>query len=468
MQQKATPSEVSEPRQEQTMSLEGGFYQRDRSWHPAALTPQYKTSVLRSPQYPLLALDNTISEMTGPRFGHNKIGPLDNDLIRNFAKTGDAIGQRIIVYGRVLDENARPVPGALVEFWQANAGGRYRHKKETYLAAIDPNFGGCGRAITDEDGRYWFRTIKPGAYPVAERRQRLAPGAYPLLALRPCLRPAPDHPDVFRGRSDDLAMPDRLDDCGQGGDRPAHRRARPQRHAAHGRARLQVRHRAARAPLDHVREPDGGELMFQTLTTLKESPSQTAGPYIHIGATPNWVEITGVWDEDLGLVLVDPETKGERILVKGRIFDGSGHPIKDALVEIWQADADGLYNSPEEKRGKADPHFVGWGRQPTDGTTGEYRFETIKPGRVPYKDGRPMAPHITFWIVARGINIGLHTRLYFGDEEAANAECPVLARIEHKVRLATLIAARSEENGMPTYTFDIHLQGDKETVFFDI
>jgi len=208
--------------------------------------------------------------------------------------------------------------------------------------------------------------------------------------------------------------------------------------------------------------------MFQKLTTLKESPSQTAGPYIHIGATPNWVEITGVWDEDLGLVLVGPETKGERILVKGRIFDGSGHPIKDALVEIWQADADGLYNSPEEKRGKADPHFVGWGRQPTDGVTGEYRFETIKPGRVPYKDGRLMAPHITVWIVARGINIGLHTRLYFGDEAAANAECPVLARIEHKVRLATLIAARGEENGMPTYTFDIHLQGDKETVFFDI
>jgi len=208
--------------------------------------------------------------------------------------------------------------------------------------------------------------------------------------------------------------------------------------------------------------------MIQTLTTLKESPSQTAGPYVHIGATPNWVEITGVWDEDLGLVLVGPDTKGERILVKGRVFDGSGNPIKDALIEIWQADADGLYNSPEEKRGKADPNFVGWGRQPTDGTTGEYRFETIKPGRVPYKDGRLMAPHITVWVVARGINIGLHTRLYFGDEEAANAECPVLARIEHKFRLPTLIAARSEENGMPTYTFDIRLQGENETVFFDI
>jgi protocatechuate 3,4-dioxygenase, alpha subunit len=208
--------------------------------------------------------------------------------------------------------------------------------------------------------------------------------------------------------------------------------------------------------------------MFQKLTTLKESPSQTAGPYVHIGATPNWVEITGVWEEDLGLVLVGPETKGKRIIVKGRIFDGSGHPIRDALVEIWQADAEGLYNSPEEKRGTADPNFVGWGRQPTDGTTGEYRFETIKPGRVPYKDGRPMAPHITFWIVARGINIGLHTRMYFGDEEAANAECPVLARIEHKYRLETLIASRGEENGLPTYTFDIHLQGEKETVFFDI
>jgi protocatechuate 3,4-dioxygenase beta subunit len=144
---------------------QGTFYQRDRSWHPPAFSAPYKTTVLRSPQQPLLSLENTISELTGPVFGHDKIGPLDNDLIRNFAKTRDPIGQRIVVYGRVLDENARPVPGALLEFWQANAGGRYRHKKETYLAAIDPNFGGCGRAITDEDGRFWFRTIKPGAYP---------------------------------------------------------------------------------------------------------------------------------------------------------------------------------------------------------------------------------------------------------------------------------------------------------------
>jgi protocatechuate 3,4-dioxygenase alpha subunit len=208
--------------------------------------------------------------------------------------------------------------------------------------------------------------------------------------------------------------------------------------------------------------------MTQKLTRLKESPSQTSGPYVHIGTNPNWVEITGVWNEDLGLVLVGPETQGERIIIKGHVYDGAGDPLKDALIEIWQADAEGLYNSPQERRGRADPNFVGWGRQPADGVTGEYRFETIKPGRVPYKDGRLMAPHITLWIVARGINVGLHTRLYFGDEEAANAECPVLARIAHKARVPTLIAKRTEENGLPTYTFDIHLQGEKETVFFDI
>lgn len=202
--------------------------------------------------------------------------------------------------------------------------------------------------------------------------------------------------------------------------------------------------------------------------SLKETPSQTAGPYVHIGSNPNWVEITGLWDHDLGLVLVGSETKGDRILVKGRIFDGLDKPLNDALVEIWQADADGLYNSPEERRGQADPNFIGWGRQPTHRETGEFCFETIKPGRVPYIDGRPMAPHITVFILARGINIGLHTRLYFGDEVEANAACPVLARIEHPSRRETLIAPRHEENGLPVYTFDIRLQGLQETVFFDV
>lgn len=205
--------------------------------------------------------------------------------------------------------------------------------------------------------------------------------------------------------------------------------------------------------------------MAQSLNRLKESPSQTAGPYVHIGMTPNFCGIDGVYAEDLGAVMVNDKTKGERITVRARVFDGTGAPLKDALIEIWQADADGLYNAPAEMRGTADPNFTGWGRKATDMDTGECVFETIKPGRVPFRDGRKMAPHISFWIVARGINVGLNTRLYFPDEEKANGEDPVLSRIEHRQRVATLIAERAADGA---YLFDIHLQGEKETVFFDV
>ena len=144
----------------------GGYMVRDRAWHPPVLTPPYKTSVKRSPQAALLSFPTTIGEETGPVFGNNILGELDNDMIHNFAKPGEsAIGPRIIVHGRVMDETGRGIPDALVEVWQANAGGRYRHKKETYLAALDPNFGGCGRMITDADGNYEFRTVQPGPYP---------------------------------------------------------------------------------------------------------------------------------------------------------------------------------------------------------------------------------------------------------------------------------------------------------------
>lgn len=141
------------------------YYMRDRSRHPPAHHPGYKTSVPRSPRQALLTLPQTLSELTGPTFGHSDIAPLDNDLTLNFSHGGMPVGERIILHGRVLDENARPVPNTLVEIWQANAGGRYRHKKDTYLAPIDPNFGGCGRTLTDAHGGYVFRTIKPGPYP---------------------------------------------------------------------------------------------------------------------------------------------------------------------------------------------------------------------------------------------------------------------------------------------------------------
>jgi protocatechuate 3,4-dioxygenase beta subunit len=147
------------------MSGEMGFPRRDRTWHPAADTPAYRSTTYRAPRRAPLALPQSVGELSGPLFGHRAIDPLDNDLIRNYAITGDAIGERIIVHGRVLDEAARPVPGALIEIWQANAGGKYRHVNDQYQAPLDPNFGGCGRVVSDADGRYSFRTIRPGPYP---------------------------------------------------------------------------------------------------------------------------------------------------------------------------------------------------------------------------------------------------------------------------------------------------------------
>ena len=149
---------------------EGPLIPRNRAAHPPAYDPDYKTTVPRSPRWALLSLESTITEETGPVFGHGLLGPLDNNLIVNFTKgKAPAVGERIRVHGRVLDETGRPVPNTLVEIWQANAGGRYRHVKDTYFAPLDPNFGGCGRTITDDRGCYEFMTIRPGAYPWPNR-----------------------------------------------------------------------------------------------------------------------------------------------------------------------------------------------------------------------------------------------------------------------------------------------------------
>ncbi|WP_298361879.1 protocatechuate 3,4-dioxygenase subunit alpha [uncultured Litoreibacter sp.] len=199
--------------------------------------------------------------------------------------------------------------------------------------------------------------------------------------------------------------------------------------------------------------------------TWKESPSQTAGPYVHIGCTPNFAGIEGVYPEDLGGSMITGKVKGEVFTLSGAVFDSTGTPLKDAMVEIWQPDAQGLFNAAHEERGKADKNFTGWGRCACDMTTGEFSFETIKPGAVPYVDGRMQAPHITFWIVARGINVGLHTRMYFDDEPEANAQDPILSRIEHQSRVPTLMGRKQTDGG---YRFDIHLQGDAETIFFDM
>jgi len=192
--------------------------------------------------------------------------------------------------------------------------------------------------------------------------------------------------------------------------------------------------------------------MLNPLPPLKETPSQTAGPYVHIGMTPSLEAITGPNVKDLGGGPVPGA--GPRITLSGRIFDGSAAPVSDAVVELWQADANG-------------DHTAAWARVACDGA-GTFVFDTVKPGRVAAPDGTLMAPHVTLWIVARGINVGLHTRLYFDDEADANGTDFILNKIMDPRRRKTLIAAKSQSGGKTTYTLDIRLQGDSETVFFDI
>ncbi len=186
----------------------------DRAIHPPNLHPAYTSTVLRAPRQPLVPLRQSLSELTGPVYGPEAIRPLDDDLTRNAVKTGEPIGERILVVGRVLDDTGRPIPNALVEVWQANAAGRYAHQVDRHPAPLDPNFSGGGRCLTNERGEYRFTTIRPGAYPWRNHNnawrpahihfsifgvnflQRLVTQMYfpgdPLLPLDPIFNSVPD------------------------------------------------------------------------------------------------------------------------------------------------------------------------------------------------------------------------------------------------------------------------------------
>jgi protocatechuate 3,4-dioxygenase alpha subunit len=203
--------------------------------------------------------------------------------------------------------------------------------------------------------------------------------------------------------------------------------------------------------------------MPQPLPYLKETPSQTAGPYVHIGLAPAAAGFS-IFTRELGQSPLAADTPGTRIRIEGLVIDGTGAPVKDVLIEVWQADGAGIYPHPADPR-HADcaKGFTGWARVIPDFDTGLWTLDTIKPGSVPGRSGRPMAPHISLWIVARGINIGLNTRLYFDDED--NSADPVLSLVEQPRRRETLLARRIAEGH---YRFDIRLQGEDETVFLDI
>lgn len=203
--------------------------------------------------------------------------------------------------------------------------------------------------------------------------------------------------------------------------------------------------------------------MPQHLSYLKETASQTAGPYVHIGLAPGAAGFD-IYATELGHQIAAPEVPGPRITVQGRVLDGLGTPVKDVLIEVWQADAAGCHPHPDDPRAaQVHPGFRGWGRVVPDFDTGVFRFDTIRPGPVPGPGGRMQAPHLSLWLVARGISIGLATRMYFPDDDTSAD--PLLALIEQPARRATLVATRAEPG---LYLFDIVLQGQGETVFLDI
>ncbi len=192
------------------------------------------------------------------------------------------------------------------------------------------------------------------------------------------------------------------------------------------------------------------------------TPSQTVGPYFKYGLTPNG---DYDWNDAFTGNLITPDATGERIRVEGRVYDGEGQPVPDAMLEVWQADAQGRFADPQDQRALPNAKFRGFGRCGTDGN-GAYAFDTIKPGSVPDPDGKPQAPHILLAVFARGMLRHFYTRIYFSDE-AANAGDPVLALVPAD-RRATLIATREDGSGHTVYRLDLWLQGENETVFFDV
>ncbi len=198
------------------------------------------------------------------------------------------------------------------------------------------------------------------------------------------------------------------------------------------------------------------------------TPSQTVGPFFAYGLTPNnraaWKPSDQyAWKDTVGTNLITPDVSGEKIHIEGQIVDGDGVPITDAMIEIWQADAQGRYAHPRDTRALPNATFKGFGRSATD-KQGVFAFDTIKPGAVPGPDGKAQAPHIVVCIFSRGMLRQVYTRLYFADEEKANAADPILNLVPAE-RRGTLIAKKSKPGA---YRFDIRVQGGDETVFFDI
>ena len=406
---------------------------------PNYLHPPYKSSVKRAPALGLVPLPHGLSEVTGPSFEAERLEIKACDLTS--PRGLPAIGERIIVGGRVLDESGRPLPRMLVEVWQANAAGRYAHAVDQHDAPLDHNFTGCGRILTDDEGRYRVVTIRPGAYPWGNHENAWRPAHIHFSVFGPAFATRLVTQMYFPG--DPLLSADPIFNC------TADENARGRLvsafdwdttvpgHALGYRFDIVLAGRDA-TPL----EPGAG---------LVATTSQTVGPFFSIGLA--WLQHSE---------LAPTAAAGERVRVRGRVTDGDGQPVPDACLELWQANATGRYAHPEDTQPQPlDSAFRGFGRIATDGE-GWFHFTTIKPGSVPGSGAARQAPHLAVSVFARGLMKRLVTRMYFPDE-AANPTDLVLGLVEER-RRGTLLAARLPDGSLE---WNVSLQGPRETVFFD-
>ncbi|BCI89891.1 hypothetical protein NIIDMKKI_50970 [Mycobacterium kansasii] len=378
----------------------------------------------------LQGVDPETLELSAPCFGNRDVHPLESDL--TIQHCGEPIGERLVITGRLLDGLGRPVRRQLIEIWQANASGRYAHKRDQHRAPLDPNFTGTGRCLTDDDGGYRFITIRPGAYPWRNHQnawrpahihfsvfgtaftQRMITQMYfpsdPLLALDPIYQSVTDPKARERlvARYDhDVSTPNQLSATGGTLCSPA------------------------------ITAPHG---VLMTTISLPETPGQSAGPFFgHALPFQRCNELI-------------PPGSSRSIRLHGVVTDGVGEPVPDALIEIWQPDADGMIPAATGSLHRDGWTFTGWGRASTD-DAGHYSFTTVQPGLR-----NDSAPFIAMAVFARGLLNHLFTRVYLPGERLDDDK--LLASLPAD-RRRTLVAV-PDEHGL---RFDIKLQGDGETVF---
>jgi protocatechuate 3,4-dioxygenase beta subunit len=373
--------------------------------------------------------------MTGPQFSLADIAGGAGDLTAQ--SKGEPLGERIIVSGQVRDEDGRAIPNTLVEVWQANAAGRYLHECDQHAAPLDPNFTGCGAALTDEQGNYRFVTIRPGSYPWRNHYNAWRPAHIHFSLFGPAFATRLVTQMYFPG--DPLLPADPIFNCVS--DEAAKRRL-----IANFDWETTVPETALGYRFDIIlrgRE----QTPFEDGKHTPATTSQTVGPFFKIGLSP-------LYRDDIA-----PDLAGERVVVSGRVLDANGAAVPDACLEIWQADSAGTYAHGE---GGSRERFRGYARVPTDGE-GRFRFTTVKPGPVAGEHGRQQAPHLMVSVFMRGLLKRLVTRMYFPGE-ASNDQDALLALVESP-RRGTLLARPGGSPG--ELHWDVILQGEGETVFLD-